>query len=314
MAGNPTPDKTVYDLFKDELSVLGEAHQQLHTASNPKINPASSKPAQKQLYRGAFIAYMVLWEGYAQDVLIEGFLRLRDCMCKLSLDVLLRNDCRRKLLKDALQKAETNIELVNEPGLWKDILLKHTKEPSNVSPIFYHQKGIDKSFKQVFGVNEDVSDTMTKVPIEIPCTVYFSKGQEPVRAPVLRMKNTAALSCVSHLYYGARCILAHGRKEPTLREKGVLHEFPSSNVSLQGILKNTDKKAVEELLYLYECIIEGGRNSSISFAHLVTLERYLAMVASRLYNAVGKLVSDHYGVTIWDNVQEPSFPTEHISS
>ena len=309
-----TLNKTVHDLFIEELTVLHQVQRDLNSLTNhKKSDHPDAKATQKQHYRGAFVTVFVLWEAYARDVLEEGFIKLRDLMCKLSLDELLENVHRKELLEQALRKKGIN-QIRDDPRLWKEVLSEHmTKISPGFSPTFsVKATGADicGCFKKLFLIEENIPDKIANdaTPITLRCLGDCPKDKKPSIQPVLTIKSAEALCCVSRLYYGACCIFAHGRKEPTLGKRGVLHEFPKTEGALGSILgEDTNYPVVSDLFYLYKSVKDQGRNASIRFYYIVNLERYMALVGSRLYNAIGKLVSDHYGVTIWDKVEESSF-------
>lgn len=324
MAESITPtenEEHLFDGFKKNLKDLKKAQHQANNATNYKTNPSSSKETQKQVYRDNIVALFAVWEGYVSEVLKVGFRKLVDRMVKLTIEELRQNDNRERLLRQILQERHRSLDLSRyeheHDDSWKDELQEYSKTVTSnisISPVFaFPKRSGDRSINQVFGklflIDKDVAEEMVESPgIQIGCIVRFEGPDRPTSARPLNLASANALSHMSRFYYGARNVFAHGDNQRTFGKKGVLHEFPDTIDDLKSILgTETDGMVLNDLERLITRLRDDGKQAKPNFSHVVTFQRYLEVIASKLANSMRKLVFDSYGLTIWEEVQEPSF-------
>ena len=113
------------------------------------------------------------------------------------------------------------------------------------------------------------------------------------------MHSSVALNDVIRLYYGARCVFAHGNKKRTFQEGGALFKFPSCE-TLQSRVR-TDERIGKTLHHLFDLIESYGSTAWIQYLHLVNLQRFVMILAYRLCVAVSQVVFEEFGITIWNH-------------
>ncbi len=118
---------------------------------------------------------------------------------------------------------------------------------------------------------------------------------ESMEQPHLRIKDPVALNDITRLYYGLRCVYAHGGN---LEKHQILKDFPEES-DLSNSLGDQQKKIAKRLCGLYSCIAEHGRSARINYLHLVNLQRYLMVLALRLFQAIRRAIYDMFGQRLW---------------
>ena len=280
------------------------------------------KSVKKMSLRSAVIAMVALWETFICDVFEDGITILVKKLKELPYQEIIGHDKRRKLLTKALEEykpTEDQLKQMEDTDYWKFALEQYAeKERKPICPYFEH---IDKNFKNLFITEEVFSEHVAEKKGECDCILYLEQGEENPDTPPKLYLTRNALKEITRLYYGARCILSHGRPDQTLNKKGALYNF-STGENLKRMLEfvvsdTTDEtqpidatdtteqsdlngKAIREFYYLYKEVKDQGRSASLSYAHIGTMKRFFWALSTLVHNTFRDLIEQHYEVIIWE--------------
>lgn len=134
---------------------------------------------------------------------------------------------------------------------------------------------------------ESVSVVMTKEQMKF--SIFSSSGTG-------RM---SAIHDLTRLFYGARCVFAHGDHTKTFSQGGALYEFEK----IKDKLLNSCTRGAH-VYELYEKIRDGRRRAQITEDHLELLEKTIMELSLHFYKAIQEIVREEYGLQIWSKTEE----------
>ena len=102
------------------------------------------------------------------------------------------------------------------------------------------------------------------------------------------------LTKISRLYYGARCILAHGKSDKTLGKEGVLYEL---NEQLDDIDQN--REIIMEFKRFFTEVTTKSKSASFDYSQIETMRHFYRVAGIGLYNAVTQLIKDKFKRDLW---------------
>ena len=117
---------------------------------------------------------------------------------------------------------------------------------------------IDAAFQSLFlprGKTTAISEKIISNQFE----VNFSTKQHQGKVLTVKFTEVKQLCNVSRLYYGVRCVLAHGDAQPTFERS--LHNFPKK----EGELFPSEYKHAEEHLYAVYKRLDEHLDSSVDY-------------------------------------------------
>ena len=170
-----------------------------------------------------------------------------------------------------------------------------------VTPTFFGSQAIDKLFESLFSKrNKSLSATQAKPLSDLIIGMggiqysFHLNYRASAEQPQLCIRDGKTLNDITRLYYGLRCVYAHGGAKSTL--DGALKDFPSqseleSNLAVRPI--------AERLCGLYQRIKDKGRDTYIHYLTLVNLQRFLMILALRLCRAISCAIHIMFGKSIW---------------
>jgi hypothetical protein len=119
------------------------------------------------------------------------------------------------------------------------------------------------------------------------------------------------LRAILNLYYGVRCVLAHGKSEKTFTS-GALKDFNPSELKVPN-------EAKEQLHDLFTRIKSDRSHAQIDYHTLLNAERFLGRMARAMMLAIAEYFHNEFNVIIWgfdpQRKCKPSSigPTEYLS-
>ena len=94
----------------------------------------------------------------------------------------------------------------------------------------------------------------------------------------VRFRKGESINDVLRLYYGARCIIAHGKATKTITE-GSLRNFPTIDNLADGL---GNRRVAVEYRGLYERLKNEGRYIKLAYQELVGMYRFFIRLANRM--------------------------------
>ena len=194
---------------------------------------------QMVYYRSSIIGILATWEAYVQDLFEE----VKDIIVKsVNSDVHdLSGSWKGALVKKAIEwevstskkevktpKNEVDLcmQLIQDPQHWKTVVDTYMKKKLDnavrLKPMFKGSKGIDNKFQALLGMECVLSEVIMEKVLSHKFIVDFKEEKQ------LLLETPDDLDNLLRLYYGARCVFAHGQPKHTFGEEGVLCNFPGT--------------------------------------------------------------------------------------
>ena len=107
----------------------------------------------------------------------------------------------------------------------------------------------------------------------------------------VEIRDEKTLNDILRLYYGLRCVFAHGQHDKTFKRGGSLDKFPED-------LKIT-KEANTKLVQLYERVRDHGREAHVNYFILVNMNRFIFRIARLLFLAIAEWFYEKFEIVIW---------------
>ncbi len=288
-----------YSGFKEGL----EYHRKNLKSVNDQTLATNKKKTQdrdmnSQVYRGTFIQVMATWEKYVQDILKESVEIVNLCLVRqikegkqLSPvgDAIFQKSLAHCSLQYRVLDTQQKLDCVTA---YKDVLMK--KCCRHLLPVFtVRETGINSRFSSIFGLeNFHLSHTM----VELSPVTFSFRNKESNRNETVSLETPESVEDLLRLFYGARCVYAHGNAEKTFQPGGVLHNFPERDVFIQRI-----GDSAGDLLYIiYKYAKQYGKTAWVYYHNLVNLQRFILSLAFRLFATISKWVYDVFGERIWN--------------
>ena len=319
----------VYSAFLEEFMKLRGHHKLINTISNPQLQlpqgvsfpEGDRREAQYSVYGAAFTSILAKWEGFVQDFLEEMLRKIVSFICEKEPSQL--NEKQAELLEKALEEwhkgqkkptaQQLSRELIVDQDKWKDILRSYAAAAfKGCAPVFHGDKGIAKTFKQLFLIDVKFTEEMLNQwkphhPMKLACII---NGPKPEKEPILDMDNAESLETIAKLMYGVRCVLVHPKNDKTFNI-GALSDFPDES-TFSKQMGRSDPRATRQFYTFFtraEAVYRKSAESNrlqIYYCDIVNLQRYILLVAARFHNTVVKLVENHYQLRVWQSVQVPT--------
>ena len=196
-----------------------------------------------EVLRGGIVRAMAVWEAFVARLLREAFEKLIDSAedfddmktkwgkekgaghyrIKLALDEALGRRCKEN------KERESVLEALSPVYDWKKLLKEYYADPildTDIRPVFGGDKSIDKTVTKLFKVQKSILDLAIndQYPPEVAFYVGPPRSARDYDYPPKVQVKRHGLVYICLLYYGFRCVLAHGIPNRTL-ENGVLKNF-----------------------------------------------------------------------------------------
>ena len=254
-----------YRSFKEEISTLSKHNATLLGAAEEANKTSEFKGIIHTQLRGAIISMVTMWEAYIKDILEEA-LNLIARTVKNDPQKMFENglkDFNKRVIKHSLdgnKKSEDDIKgraadlcltMMNNPTeKWRECVNEYTKDLAtklhNIIPIFDDCKKKECIDKKVIQILQPQSKKSVSV-VMIKQT-KFSILSSSETGDEERM---SAIHDLTRLFYGARCVFAHGDHTKTFSQGGALYEFEK----IKDKLLSREAHVYE----LYEKIRDGRR-------------------------------------------------------
>ena len=279
----------------------------------------SQREFQSMHGRNAVVNILATWEAFVQDMFEEvtDILLYEITNCQ---DISRLPEKPQSLIEEAFKwkfsnnpKPKDCMQLVCGQMKWKEILEEYMqfrlKDALDVTPIFISGEGIDKKLNHLLLCKANVSSVLIE---QGPLKHWFIwDGQEESQ---LVVTNNESLNAILRLYYGARCVFAHGKSEKTFR-KGVLRDYPQAqdiedregNTAAIKEKTGVNWEIAERLAGLYYNVNVYKHDAYVSYAAVVNLQRFIMVLSSRLFFAISKILFDEYNLKVWV-YEEGDFP------
>ena len=284
-----------------------------------------SDPCAMEFFRGGIIRILAVWEGFVKDVFREYFTNefllcndLKEVKAKWPrCETAIQNaiEAKARKLKKKAHANDLDIPwkkvvfdaLLEEKG-WKTLLLEHLDrclEKMN-APIFDIAKpekqqgtsgdaqksacgeledGIDATFRNLF-LPKNKTFSISQQIIDSGISYSCRTGPRDSDICEVSFKKVEQLWNVTRLYYGLRCVFAHGDPEKTLQN--ALKNFPDNPNQLFEPLRSetesdtpTPNYAGEHLLKLYKRVHGTKSQADVSYLNWVNMNRTAAEKLSR---------------------------------
>lgn len=127
-----------------------------------------------------------------------------------------------------------------------------------------------------------------------PRSQQDSLTQQRNRDPEISVSlgDPVTLRAILRLYYGVRCVLAHGKSEKTFKAGGALNKFDVSKLEVPVEVR-------EHLAELYRRIDKDRSHAQIDYHTLLNAERFLWRMARAMMLAVAEWFHIEFDVLIW---------------
>jgi hypothetical protein len=322
-----------YSAFYEVLVSIREKYKELNpktglVCGTDKDGPLASSngpPSETvmEFLRGGIISTMAAWEAYVHDLLEEAFERVLELgQGDLSLLKEKWHRCE-TVIQDAFDKrvageygdkklpaGKVAFELMKKPAPWED-LLKDERDHGlrQLQPVFGGPNGIDNIFERMFirkekkaGKEDEKEKSISQRVVNFGGVNYrFRHAPIPDGEVQVEIRDIKTLNHILRLYYGVRCVFAHGQRERTINEGGVLQKFPDALI--------VTKEASVKLIDLYKRIKEHGRRAHVNYFILVNMNRFILNVARLLFKAIAQWFFESFHISMWGyrpDLQEPA--------
>ena len=297
-------------------------------ASNNSDKSLDLHPYAMEFVRGGIVKVVALWEGYVKELMREAFtaafvegtkslqelkavwpecetavqdaLRKRadkpksgeKLLLKAAFDTLLEEDGWRGLIKDHLDtclgKLKTpifDIPMPKEEEKEKEKGKEKEKEKEKKEKV----EGIDATFKSLF-VSKACKKSISEMMIEQNFSFCCRTGPHDTDTNTVTFKRTEELWNVTRLYFGIRCVFAHGDPKPTLNH--ALAKFPEDPCEL---FSEENRYAADHLLSLYRRVLKyNSAKVTVSYLTWVNMTRFFRTAAEKLFRAVAAYIYDSF--------------------
>ena len=289
-----------YDTFKKHFMEMREKHKALNEVIWHSVTHTDEERRELQtvFYRSAIVSVLAAWEAYVQDLFEEVQNIVVDSIKRTDRSMLSgkKGDLVKKAVEHKQRSNQEMVELclklIQNPEHWKDLLDTYMQckldAALRVTPVFKGNAGIDKKFQDLFTTDQFLSEAIMKKSLS-----YSFRDSTNVE---VILKSPEALNDLIRLYYGARCVFAHGQPDRTLGEGGALWNFPDED-------KLTEKVGVRSvarrLSKLYQNLKGYGRTAWVYYSTLISIQRFIIYLACRLFEAVSQCINKEFGLEIW---------------
>jgi hypothetical protein len=145
-------------------------------------------------------------------------------------------------------------------------------------------ENLASAFRRLFG-----EDLPPLVSISDPIKFNWIHNGSQMEVTI---SDVATLTDLSRLFYGLRCVFAHGRAQPTLSGGGALaRELGSLDVNCPP--------ASSYCKVLHSRIRQHGKTTDISYLLLANLQRFIQRVAHRTMTVIGRYLAQKRGLPVW---------------
>ena len=206
----------------------------------------------------------------------------------------LQNAIKRRAIKMKKPPEVITFEIMMENRPHLTLLMEHKKESlKGILPLLLGEGGIEEAFNTLFAIKRvtkggkhhtpSLSDHLASLPTLVEYTYILPPGLKVQ----LRITSVETMNDILRLYYGTRCVIAHGVAAKTVTE-GCLHNFPSVEELQRGM---SNKSVAEEMCGLLRRLQQNGREVVLSYLELCMMYRFFRCLANRLMIAVAMGVS-----------------------
>ena len=269
-----------------------------------------------EFVRGGIARIVALFEGYVQELLREAFtaaiLDQVDSLqemknvwpnCQKALQgALIKRSEQKKSSEDTATKGipleVVAFNVLLEQDGWRKLTEEHLEKclKKITKPLFDIPKGkvgyagedpgIDATFKSLF-LPKDVKFTLSGKIIDQGITMDSRTGPGKDDIARVTLRNAEELRNVARLFYGIRCVFAHGDPERTFKQS--LHEFPPN---ASDLLEN--KQAADFLMGLYKRVSCHYSDADVSYLTWVNMTRFFRTTAEHLFRAMASYIYDSF--------------------
>ena len=152
------------------------------------------------------------------------------------------------------------------------------------------EDGIDATFRNLF-LPKNKTISISQQIIDSGISYYCRTGPKDSDTCEVSFKKVEQLWNVTRLYYGLRCVFAHGDPDKTL--KNALKNFPDNpNQLLEPSRSETEldtptpNYAGEHLLKLYKRVLGSKSQADVSYLTWVNMNRFFRTAAEKLSSAI----------------------------
>lgn len=264
-----------------------------HTQARKELQ---DRDVNSQSLRGTFIQVVATWEKFVQDILKETIGIVIGNLTKQLEEGAPLHTVGEMMVKKALANSKFSI-LTQDPQKqveavekYKEALLKKCEK--HMIPVFTGKDGIDKRFTAIFETTGSLCEIITEMgPVKF---AYLNKTNG--KNENLSLSSPQDIEVLLRLFYGARCVYAHGNGDKTFQRGGVLYDFPERDAFIQQIGETPG-----DLLYIiYKYAKKYGKEAWVYYHNLVNLQRFILALAFRLFGAISKWVYDVFQERIWN--------------
>ena len=304
-----------YESFKERFNKWRKYNTILNNSLRSVFqgdNQMNQKEFQSMHSRNAVVNILATWEAFVQDMFEEvtDILLYEITMCR---DISQLPKKPQSLIEAAFKgkfgngaKPKDCMQLVCDQTEWRRILDEYMQNrlqtALNVTPIFISGEGIDKKLKHLLLCEANVSSVLIE---QGPLKHSFIWDRK--RESDLVVNDVKGLNDILRLYYGARCVFAHGKSEQTFKKGAALGDYPqaqdikNSEGNTAAIKEKTgvDREIAERLAGLYYNVKVFKHEANVSYATIVNLQRFIMILSKRLFFAISKILCDEYNLIVW---------------
>lgn len=270
-----------------------------------------------ELLRGGIVRLVALWEGYVKDVMREAFesviLNSMQTPTKLKkiwpeCEIAFQNELKKeanKAVKPSNEGGKPNGKKRKEEILtiasraflmespWRSLIEDHLDTALNKLkvPLFDNSKYVEESRKYEFdgeGIDATFAELVlgeefciSQKMIELGVSFTLRTGPKDTDQIGITLRDRNQLWNLSRLFYGVRCIFAHG--DPTRTLDKALKNFPTDARELLG---EEYELAGHYLVTLYEFLIKYKSETNVSYLNWVNILRFYKAAAVGLREAL----------------------------
>ena len=302
---------TFFERFGDLRSKNSALNKVIRTGSkSQQRSEQECQDLQMVYYRSAIISILATWEAYVQDlfeevkdIIVESIINSdvhdisrswKSALVKEAIEMEVKKTSKKEE-KTHKKDVDLCMQLIQDPQHWKTLVDTYMKKKVDTAirlkPMFKGSKGIDKKFQALLGMDSEC--VLSDVIMEKVLSHSFIVGYKEEKQLVLKTPDD--LDNLLRLYYGARCVFAHGQSEQSFEEEGVLHGFPIEKLSTMV----GDEKVAGRLRSLHDNLKKHGNSAWVYHTTIVNMQRFIIYLAQRLFRAVSKCIFKKFQLTIW---------------
>ena len=282
----------------------------LNTEKSAVDKPVLPTDVIEEFIRGAVTAVLSTCECYVVDILTESF----DILIQFSangdssgsessvsgggnvaeLKKLRKRwpQCQ-KVIQESIKRRSTKrnkplevvaFDLLVESNPYINLLGEHRQMVlRGLSPILLGDGGIEEAFCKLFSISMKHKDRNSKFSLinnmlSLLTGLQYTYMCYDGREINIRFVNGGTINDVLRLYYGARCIIAHGKPTKTMTE-GSLRNFPTVDNLEEGL---GNRRVAVEYRRLYERLKNEGRCIKLAYQELIGMYRFFFRLANCL--------------------------------